>query len=109
MSVPESVPDNFASELSQIGGLRAVIVAKPIGIFRQRRIILVSTFKNTRMVPSLKSVDQMLSSSAASAVGVRRLLEENARLRNLLLAHGMPIPGAVKPTVHHTQTSTSCA
>jgi len=35
----------------------------------------------------MNSVDQNLSSSVASAVEVRRLLEENARLRSLLIAH----------------------
>ena len=56
------------------------------------------------MEPSMNSVDQNLSSSAASAVEVRRLLEENARLRSLLIAHSIPIPEAAQPTLHLPQT-----
>ena len=37
----------------------------------------------------MNSVDQGLSSSAASALEVRRLLDENARLRSLLIAHSI--------------------
>ena len=36
---------------------------------------------------------------------VRRLLEENARLRSLLIAHSIPIPEAAQPTLHPPQTS----
>ena len=39
------------------------------------------------------------------AVEVRRLLEENARLRSLLIAHSMPIPEAARPTLHPPQAS----
>src|ERR1035438_907820 len=56
------------------------------------------------MEPSMNSVVQYLSSSAASAVEVRRLLEENARLRSLLIAHSIPIPEAAQPTLHLPQT-----
>jgi hypothetical protein len=52
----------------------------------------------------MNSVDQELSSSAASAVEVRRLLEENARLRSLLIAHSIPIPEVAQPTLHLPQT-----
>jgi superfamily II DNA or RNA helicase len=57
------------------------------------------------MEPSMNSVDQELSSSAASAVEVRRLLEENARFRSLLMAHGIPIPEAGPPALHPPQAS----
>ena len=50
------------------------------------------------MEPSVNSGDQELSSSAATAVEVRRLLEENARLRSLLIAHSIPISEAAQPT-----------
>lgn len=53
----------------------------------------------------MNSVDQKLPSSVASAVEVRRLLEENARLRSLLIAHSMPIPEAAQPTLHPPQAS----
>jgi hypothetical protein len=59
------------------------------------------------MEPSMNSVDQNSSSSAASAAEVRRLLEENARLRSLLIAHGIPIPEAAQPTLHPPQASNS--
>ena len=36
---------------------------------------------------------------------VRRLLEENARLRSLLIAHSIPIPEAAQPTLHPPQAS----
>ena len=39
------------------------------------------------------------------AVEVRRLLEENACLRSLLIAHSMPIPEAAQPTLHPPQAS----
>ena len=39
------------------------------------------------------------------AVEVRRLLEENACLRSLLIAHSMPIPEAARPTLHPPQAS----
>jgi len=55
----------------------------------------------------MNSVDQELSSSAVSAVEVRRLLEENARLRSLLIAHRIPIPDAAPPTSHPPQVSNS--
>jgi superfamily II DNA or RNA helicase len=55
----------------------------------------------------MNSVDQNSSSSAASAAEVRRLLEENARLRSLLIAHGIPIPEAAQPTLHPPQASNS--
>jgi hypothetical protein len=55
----------------------------------------------------MNSVNQEPSSSAASAVEVRRLLEENARLRSLLIAHSIPIPEAAQPTLHHPQASES--
>ena len=55
----------------------------------------------------MNSVDQKLSSSAASTVEVRRLLEENARLRSLLIAHSIPIPEAANPTLHPPQASNS--
>jgi hypothetical protein len=77
---------------------------KPIDASRQRAIILVSRSKNIRMEPSMNSVDQNLPSSAASAVEVRRLLEENARLRSLLIAHSIPIPETAQPTLHLPQT-----
>ena len=51
----------------------------------------------------MNSVDQELSSSDASAVEVRGLLEENARLRSLLIAHSIPIPEAAQPTLQPTQ------
>ena len=82
-------------------------VVKPIRVFRQRAIILVSRSKSIRMEISMNSVDQKLSSSAASAVEVRRLLEENSRLRSLLAAHGIPIPEAAQPTLLHTHASES--
>jgi hypothetical protein len=59
------------------------------------------------MEPSMNSVDQEISSSAASAVEVRRLLEENARLRSLLIAHGIPIPEAAEPTLHPSRAANS--
>ena len=55
----------------------------------------------------MNSVDQKLSSSDASAAEVRRLLKENARLRSLLIAHGIPIPEAAQPTLDHPQASNS--
>jgi len=55
----------------------------------------------------MNSVDQKLPSSVASAVEVRRLLEENARLRSLLIAHSIPIPEAAQPTLHPSQASNS--
>ena len=55
----------------------------------------------------MNSVDQGLSSSAASALEVRRLLDENARLRSLLIAHSIPIPETAQPTLHPPQTSNS--
>ena len=55
----------------------------------------------------MNSVDQKLSSSAASAAENRRLLKENARLRSLLIAHGIPIPDAAQPTLHPPQASNS--
>ena len=76
---------------------------EPIDASRQRAIILVSPSKNIRMEPSMNSFDQNLPSSAASAAEVRRLLEENARLRSLLIAHRIPIPEAAKPTLHLPQ------
>ena len=51
----------------------------------------------------MNSVNQKLLSSAASAVEVRRLLEENARLRSLLIAHSIPIPEAAQPALHPPQ------
>ena len=51
----------------------------------------------------MNSGDQKPSSSAATAVEVRRLLEENARLRSLLIAHSIPIPQAAQPTLHPPQ------
>ena len=80
---------------------------KPIDASRQRAIISVSPSKNVRMEPRMNSVDQELSSSAVSAVEVRRLLEENARLRSLLIAHRIPIPDAAPPTSHPPQVSNS--
>src|SRR5271165_5327926 len=59
------------------------------------------------MEPSMNSVDQKLSSSATSAVEVRRLVEENALLRSLLTAHSIPIPETAQPTLHPPQTSNS--
>jgi superfamily II DNA or RNA helicase len=59
------------------------------------------------MEPGMNSVDHKLSSSAASAVEVRRLMEENARLRGLLIAHSIPIPEAAQPTLHPPQASNS--
>jgi hypothetical protein len=59
------------------------------------------------MEPSVNSGDQELSSSAATAVEVRRLVEENARLRSLLIAHGIPIPEAARPTLQPPQASHS--
>src|ERR1035441_7522752 len=56
------------------------------------------------MDPSMNSVDQNLSSSSASALEVGWLLEENARLRSLLIAHSIPIPEAAQPTLHLPQT-----
>ncbi len=55
----------------------------------------------------MNSVNQEPSSSAASAVEVRRLLEENARLRSLLIAHSIPIPEAAQPTSHPSQAANS--
>jgi hypothetical protein len=55
----------------------------------------------------MNSVNQKLSSSDASAVEVRRLLEENARLRSLLIAHSIPIPEAARPTLQPPQASHS--
>jgi hypothetical protein len=91
----------------QPGGLTAVIVVKSIYVSRLRAIILVSIPNNIRMEPSMNSVDQKLSSSDASAAEVRRLLKENARLRSLLIAHGIPIPEAAQPTLDHPQASNS--
>jgi hypothetical protein len=51
----------------------------------------------------MNSVDQKLPSSAASTVDVRRLLEENARLRSLLIAHNISIPDAAQPTLQPPQ------
>jgi hypothetical protein len=51
----------------------------------------------------VNSGDQELSSPIASAVEVRRLLEENARLRCLLIAHSIPIPDAAQPTLQPPQ------
>jgi hypothetical protein len=51
----------------------------------------------------MNSVNQELSSSAASAVEVRRLQEEDARLRSLLIAHSIPIPEAAQPTLQPPQ------
>ena len=53
----------------------------------------------------MNSVDQQLSSPIASAVEVRRLLEENARLRSLLTAHSIPIPEASQPTLQPPKAS----
>lgn len=53
----------------------------------------------------MNSVDQELSSSDASAVEVRRLQGENARLRSLLIAHGITIPETAKYTFHPSQAS----
>ena len=61
------------------------------------------------MEPSVNSVDQELPSSDASAVEVRGLLEENARLRSLLIAHGIAIPGTAKSTSHPPQASHSAS
>ena len=91
----------------QPGGLTAVIVVKSVCVSRLRAIILVSIPNNIRMEPSMNSVDQKLSSSDASAAEVRRLLKENARLRSLLIAHGIPIPEAAQPTLDHPQASNS--
>ena len=55
----------------------------------------------------MNSVDQEVSSSAASAAEVSRLLEENARLRSLLITHGIPIQGAAKSTLHLPLASNS--
>jgi len=55
----------------------------------------------------VNSVNQKLSSSAASAAENRRLLEENARLRSLLIAHSIPIPEAAHPILHPPQGSGS--
>jgi hypothetical protein len=83
------------------------MVVKPIGVSPQHAIILVSTSKSIRMEPNMNSVDQKLPSSAASAVEVHRLLEENARLRSLLITHSIPIPEAAQPTLHPPQASNS--
>ena len=55
----------------------------------------------------MNSVDQELPSPIASALEVRRLVEENARLRSLLIAHGIPIPEAARPTLQPPQASHS--
>jgi superfamily II DNA or RNA helicase len=55
----------------------------------------------------VNSVDQELPSPIASALEVRRLVEENARWRSLLIAHGIPIPEAAQPTLHPPQASNS--
>jgi hypothetical protein len=55
----------------------------------------------------VNSVDQELPSPIASALEVRRLVEENARLRSLLIAHGIPIPEAARPTLQPPQASHS--
>jgi hypothetical protein len=75
--------------------------------FRQCAIILLSIHESIRTEPSVNSVDQELSSPIASAVEVRRLLEENARLRSLLIAHSIPISEAAQPTLHPPQASNS--
>ena len=75
--------------------------------FRQCAIILLSTHKSIWTEPSVNSVDQELPSPIASALEVRRLVEENARLRGLLIAHGIPIPEAAQPTLQPPQASHS--
>jgi hypothetical protein len=55
----------------------------------------------------VNAVDHELSSPVASAVEVRRLLEENARLRSLLIAHSIPIPEVAQPTLQPRQASNS--
>ena len=72
--------------------------------FRQCAIILLSTHESIWTEQSVNSVDQELSSPIASEVEVRRLQEENARLRCLLIAHSIPIPEAGQPTLHLPQT-----
>jgi len=55
----------------------------------------------------VNSIDHEHSSLAASAVEVHRLQEENARLRSLLIAHGIPIPPVEKSVLHPPQASNS--
>jgi hypothetical protein len=55
----------------------------------------------------MNSVDQKLSSSMAFAVEVRRLQEENARVRSRLLVHRIPISEAAQPTLHPPHASNS--
>jgi len=71
--------------------------------FPQCAIILLSIHESIWTEPTVNSGDQELSSPIASAVEVRRLLEENARLRCLLIAHSIPIPDAAQPTLQPPQ------
>ena len=55
----------------------------------------------------MNTVDNELSNSGASVAEVRRLREENARLRSLLITHGIRIPEAAKLACETPQASNS--
>ena len=58
-----------------------------------------------RTEPSVNTVDSTLSNSRASVAEVRWLREENARLRSLLITHGIGIPEAAKSPGEPTHAS----
>jgi hypothetical protein len=55
----------------------------------------------------VNKVDCELSSLGVSLAEVQRLREENVRLRSLMIAHGIPIPEAAKPSCLPPQVSNS--
>ena len=60
-----------------------------------------------RTGPSVNTVDSELSNSGASVAEVLQLREENARLRSLLITHGIRIPEAAKLACETPQVSNS--
>ncbi len=61
----------------------------------------------TLVGPSVNTVDSELSNSGASVAEVLQLREENARLRSLLITHGIRIPEAAKLACETPQVSNS--
>ena len=57
----------------------------------------------------MNKVDCELSSLGVSLAEVQRLREENVRLRSLIIAHGIPIPEAAKPSCLPPQASNSAS
>ena len=113
MSVPELVPENRDNFTFQTVACRRTDGSDNDGGHSAQaspgnvRSFWVSMPKDMWMHPSASTVDQELSTSGVSEVQVRRLLEENARLRSLLIAHSIPIPEAAQPTLHPHQASNS--